>query len=250
MGYPLVAERRPAGSGRRRYQRPSNVLSMSLADMLDEIGRPNLEDDQLPFLGAGKGAPVDLFFSGNITVLKGPAIAVVGARDVSEAGAARARKLSRDLAAAGVTVVSGLAKGVDVNALRAAISVGGATAAVIGTPIAQAYPAEHGELQEEIAADHLLVSPFPDGQRVFPSNFPKRNRVMAALSDGSAIIEASDTSGTLHQAAECKRLGRWLFILQSVMDDQSLKWPKTFESYEKMRVIAKPDDVLDALAKG
>lgn len=248
MGYALMAEADSARR-RRRYRPPADVKTVSLHDLLESIGRPNLEEDQLPFLGAGKGAPVELFYSGQLDLLKRPAIAIVGARDVSEAGAARARRLSKELADSGVTIVSGLAKGVDVNAHRAAIASGGATAAVIGTPLSQAYPAEHGELQEDIAENHLLISPFPDGTRVFPSNFPKRNRVMAAVSDGSAIIEASDTSGTLHQAAECQKLGRWLFILRAVAEDPKLSWPANFIGKPKVKVISSTQEILDAISR-
>lgn len=248
MGYALVSDHRPEGR-KRRYRPPHDVRSTSLGTLLGEIGRPNLEDDQLPFLGAGKGAPVELFYSGSIDLLKQPAIAIVGARDVSEAGAARARRLSRELSEAGVTIVSGLAKGVDVNAHRSAISAGGATVAVIGTSLSQAYPAEHAELQEDIAERHLLISPFPEGSRVFPSNFPKRNRVMAAVSDGSAIIEASDTSGTLHQAVECQKLGRWLFILRAVAEDSKLTWPAKFIGKPKVVVVSSTQEILDALAR-
>lgn len=248
MGYALVAERKTEGR-RRRYNPPADVRRTSLAELLSEIGRPDLEDEQLPFLGAGKGAPVDIFYSGRPDLLKRPAIAIVGARDVSEAGASRARRLARELSEAGVTIVSGLAKGVDVNAHRSAISAGGATVAVIGTPLTQAYPAEHAELQEEIAARHLLISPFPEGSRVFPSNFPKRNRVMAAVSDGSAIVEASDTSGTLHQAAECQNLGRWLFILRAVAEDPKLTWPAKFIGRPKVRVVSSTQEIMDAIAK-
>ena len=70
---------------------------------------------------------------------------------------------------------------------------------------------------------------------------------MAALSDGTAIIEAGESSGTLHQAAECVRLGRWLFITQAMMDDTSLSWPRKFAQYEKFRVLSKTEDVLGAL---
>ena len=69
---------------------------------------------------------------------------------------------------------------------------------------------------------------------------------MAALSDGTVIIEAGETSGTIHQAAECVRLGRWLFVAQAVMDDLSLSWPKRFEGYEKFRVLRKTEDLLAA----
>src|SRR5205814_51885 len=109
-------------------------------------------------------------------------------------------------------IVSGLARGIDTAALMGAIEKGGRTVAVIGTPLDKAYPAENADLQTEIYSHHLLVTPFRIGEQVFKANFPKRNRVMAAISDATVIIEASDTSGTLHQAAECEKLGRWLFI--------------------------------------
>jgi DNA processing protein len=124
---------------------------------------------------------------------------------------------------------------------------GGRVAAVIGTPLDKAYPAENAELQHDIYRRHLLMTPFCVGERVFRSNFPTRNRVMAAISDATAIIEASDTSGTLHQAAECVRLGRWLFIAKSVVDDPQLTWPARFLGQPKVRVLVSTSDILDAI---
>jgi len=144
--------------------------------------------------------------------------------------------------------MSGLAKGVDTVAHRASIAAGGRTAAVIGTPISRAYPAENAELQMEIYSHHLLLSPFAEGEEVFRSNFPKRNRVMALLSDATVIIEASDTSGTLHQAAECQKNDRWLFILKSVVDDTRLTWPAKFLNHNKTMVLESTDDILKALS--
>jgi DNA processing protein len=146
-------------------------------------------------------------------------------------------------------VTSGLAKGVDTAALSAAIDAGGRVVAVIGTPLEKMYPAENAALQEAIYRDHLLVSPFPAGEQVYPSNFPKRNRVMAALSDASVIVEASDTSGTLHQAAECQRLGRWLFIMRAVAEDEDLKWPSKFIGKPKVAVLSTTSDVLRAVRR-
>src|SRR5690606_19370185 len=140
------------------------------------------------------------------------------ARNVSALGAGRARKIARALSSAGVVVTSGLAKGVDIEAHRSTLASNGDTIAVIGTPLEKCYPIEHASEQEEIAANHLLISQFKCGTRTFPSDFPKRNRVMAALTDASVILESSDRSGTLHQAAECVKLGRWLFIMKSVAD--------------------------------
>ena len=164
-------------------------------------------------------------------------MAVVGTREASSEGRAQARCLGRELAEQGVVVVSGLAKGIDTEALTAAISAGGVVVAVIGTPIDRAYPAENAPLQEKIAAEHLLISQFASGSRTFPSSFPARNRLMAALSDATVIIEASDSSGTLHQAAECVRLDRWLFIARSVMADRTLEWPSKFSGYPKVQTL-------------
>lgn len=194
-----------------------------------------------------EGLNLRVWCAGDVSLIKRRSIAIVGTRNVSQNGAARARKLAKELSDVGIVVFSGLAKGVDTEALQSAIRTGGRVVAVIGTPLDKAYPAENKRLQEKIYRDHLLVSQFENGRRVFPSHFPERNKLMAALSDGTAIIEAGETSGTLHQAAECKRLGRWLFIAQSLMNDHSLTWPRTFEGYEKCRVLSRTEDILEAV---
>lgn len=249
MGMHALIDDRPS-SPRRRYVAPRVTYDTTLDAVLAKCERPALDPRQTTFLAGGKsGVATTIHYAGNLNVLCRPAVAVVGSRAVSADGIARATRLSREIAQAGVTVVSGLAKGVDAAAHRAAIAVGGKTAAVIGTPLNQAYPAENSALQEEIAEYHLLLSQFEPGERVFQSNFPKRNRVMAAVSDGTVIIEASDSSGTLHQAAECERLGRWLFILRSVYENPELKWPKRFSGYSRMRVVSTSEDVIGAVIR-
>ncbi len=187
---------------------------------------------------------------GDLSLLQRPCVALVGTRAVSSEGAARTRRLARELVAAGVVVVSGLAKGVDAEAHRAAIEAGGRTIGVIGTAVQKAYPAENKHLQETIYREHLLVSPFQPHEVVQKHFFPKRNRVMAALSDATVIIEASDTSGTLHQAAECVRLGRWLFIARSLLEDRNVTWPKKFlGTSPRIRVLETTQDVLAAVQR-
>jgi DNA processing protein len=188
-----------------------------------------------------------LWCVGDTTLLRQKCVAIVGTRQVSPEGAARSRRLARELAAAGVVIVSGLAKGVDTEALNTAIDAGGRVVAVIGTPIDKAYPAENKRLQEKIYREHLLISQFAPGERVFPTNFPERNKLMAALSDATAITEAGDTSGTLHQAAECVRLGRWLLICKNVIENPSLTWPEKFRDYPNTRMLSITDDVLRVL---
>lgn len=191
--------------------------------------------------------PQTVFWRGNPELLRGPAVAVVGARKVSADGVKRARRVARELVSYGVTVVSGLAFGVDIVAHTSTIEAGGRTVAVLGTPLDVATPKAHEDVQEKIAREHLVVSQFRLGSRVFQSNFPQRNRVMAAVTDATVIIEASDTSGTLHQAAECVRLGRLLFVAKSVFDNKLLEWPKRFAAYEKLRVLERTEDVVAAI---
>ncbi|MDK1480386.1 DNA-processing protein DprA [Sinorhizobium sp. 6-117] len=206
-----------------------------------------LKEQQGLFKKAEERDPI-IFFAGDLNLLKAKSISVIGARSVSSEGILRATRISRELASAGVVVTSGLAKGVDTAAHIAAIGAGGRTISVIGTPLDKAYPAENADLQRDIYEHHLLVSQFHPGQRTFQSDFPKRNRLMAALSDGSVIVEASDTSGTLHQAAECVRLGRWLFIMRSVIENRTVSWPGRFLDNPKTVVLTSVEDILSRIA--
>jgi DNA processing protein len=241
------------GKGRKaQYTPPSpeDIRVLSLGAIVIGSGREALAENQLDLLrSGGKCQDVPIFAVGDVSLVNMPSVSIVGTRDVSDEGAARARRLARELCHAGVVIVSGLAKGVDTAAHKAAIDAGGRTIAVIGTPLSKAYPAENANLQEEIYKSQLLLTPFREGDTVFKSNFPKRNRVMAAISDATVIIEASDTSGTLHQAAECQRLGRWLFIAKSVVDDKALTWPARFIGQKNVAILESTDDVTERIKK-
>ena len=179
-----------------------------------------------------KYAPRELFLRGDQALLRrGPRVSVVGSRRASAEGLRRARVLSSALAHHGITVVSGLAAGIDRAAHEAAIEASGHTIAVIGTPLDGAYPKENRDLQERIARDHLLVSRFSLGHPVMPKNFPIRNRTMALLTDATVIVEAGEKSGTLHQGWEALRLGRLLLLLESVARDPALTWPAEMVRY-------------------
>ena len=128
-------------------------------------------------------------------------------------------------------VVSGLAEGIDTVAHQTALEAGGKTIAVIGTPLQQSYPASNAALQERMAREQLVVSQFPAGSPFQPRNFPIRNRTMALLTDATVIVEASEKSGTLHQGWEALRLGRTLFLMESVANDPSLSWPAEMIRY-------------------
>jgi DNA processing protein len=235
-----------------KYIAPVDVRRTDLRAILGRSGRGALEAKQLSFIDQGTGdraVPLPIWYAGDFDLVERRAIAVIGTRNVSDLGRKRANKFSRELVEQGIVVVSGLAAGVDAQALGSAIASGGRVIAVIGTPLDKAYPAANAELQQEIYRDHLLISQFEIGVRTFPSSFPARNRTMAAISDASVIIEASESSGTLHQAAECVRLGRWLGISKSVAEDPRLEWPSKFLSYEKCVVLESTDQFVERVYK-
>jgi DNA processing protein len=140
----------------------------------------------------------DLHARGAWPLREGPRVAIVGSRRPSPYGEAVAEQLAADLARSGVTVISGLALGIDAAAHRGALNSGGITVAVMGTGVDVVYPAAHFRLAEQIlAAGGALVSQFPDGTNPRRQNFPARNWTMAALSDVVVVVEAGEGSGAL-----------------------------------------------------
>jgi DNA processing protein len=179
-----------------------------------------------------KNAPAELYLAGDVDLLRqGSRVSVVGSRKVSELGVRRAAILCKALVEHGIVVVSGLAEGVDRVAHETAMAAGGRTVAVLGTPLDATYPEAHRALQERIVRDHLAVSQFASGAPVRRQNFPQRNRTMALLTDATVIVEAGEKSGTLHQGWEALRLGRPLFLLESVAIDPGLSWTKEMIHY-------------------
>jgi DNA processing protein len=179
-----------------------------------------------------KNAPKTLYFQGNAELLNhGPRVSIVGSRKASPEGLKRARLLARVLVENGVVVVSGLADGIDTAAHTSALEAGGETIAVIGTPLDKYYPAGNKDLQVRLAQEQLVVSQFPIGAPTTPKSFPIRNRTMALLSDATVIVEAGEKSGTLHQGWEALRLGRTLFLMESVANDPTLSWPREMIKY-------------------
>lgn len=236
---------------RRRYRGPTAdlVRRVPIASLIEGARTiPPAQQARLPGVDQG------VFCVGDVELVKRKSVAIVGSRKVSDEGAKRARQLARDLVRHDIVVVSGLAYGVDINAHTSAIEHGGKTIAVIGTPVDKAYPVAHAEMQERIYREHLLVSPFAIGAPTLPGNFPARNKVMAAISDGTCIVEAGDTSGSLHQARECIALGRWLFILRSVLKNAANTWPRNFlepadkSKAERVRVVDSIEDIVTALS--
>lgn len=179
-----------------------------------------------------KYAPEFLFTAGNYDFAQHhPRVSIIGTRKPTPMGVRNTVKVTKFLVDREVIIVSGLALGIDSIAHRTALSNGGKTIAVLGTPLDIYYPAQNKELQDEIAKNHLLISEFAYGRPVQRRNFPMRNRTMALISHASIIIEAGRTSGTEHQGWEALRLGRPLFIMDSLVNDDSLVWPQKLVEY-------------------
>ncbi len=166
--------------------------------------------------------PFLLHALGRLERLKLPAVAIVGSRDASRYGRDVAWRLARELSGAGVTIVSGFARGVDAAAHEAALEGPGGTIAVLGCGLDVHYPSEHRRLKERLASDNLLVSEYPPGTEPRPQNFPVRNRIIAGLCAGVVVVEASRRSGSLITARLANDFGRDVFAVPgSVFSDTS-----------------------------
>lgn len=151
--------------------------------------------------------PPALWYQGDLAALDAPAVAIVGSRAASPAALETAARLGSELAARGITVVSGLARGVDSAAHRGALQ-SGRTIAVLGSGLDRVYPREHVELSKGIARSGLLVSEYPLGTAPLGFHFPMRNRLISGLSSAVVVVEANEKSGSLITAACALEQGR------------------------------------------
>ena len=187
--------------------------------------------------------PIELlYYQGWWDLVESRSVAVVGTREPTKEGIARATRLVKELVKDNFTIVSGLASGIDTIAHETAIEKGGRTIAVIGTPLSQVYPKDNAELQRKIAREFLLISQVPVKRyerqdyrrnRLF---FPERNITMSALTETTIIVEAGETSGTLIQARAALNQGRKLFILDNCFR-KGLSWPQKFADKGAIRVV-------------
>ena len=168
-----------------------------------------------PLLRAVHDPPPGLFLRGAAEpdLLSQPAVAIVGARACSGYGASVARSLARELAAAGLIVVSGLARGVDAEAHRGALEAGGLTVAVLGCGVDRDYPAAHAELARRVAERGLVVAEYAPGVAPAPWRFPARNRIIAGMCAATVVVEARERSGALITADLALEEGREVFAV-------------------------------------
>ena len=176
---------------------------------------PRSSPDFPPLLRAIHDPPAGLFLRGvgQPEALAQPAVAIVGARACSGYGASVARSLGRELAAAGLVIASGLARGIDAEAHRGALEAKGATLAVLGCGIDRDYPAAHAELARRVADAGLIVSEYAPGVEPAPWRFPARNRIVAGLCAATVVVEARERSGALITADLALEEGRDVFAV-------------------------------------
>jgi DNA processing protein len=159
------------------------------------------------------GRPSILFVRGELTPADERAVAIVGTRRTTQYGRQAAEQVASELAQAGVTVVSGLARGIDTVAHRAALAAGGRTIAVLGSGVDIIYPSENRNLAEQIIESGAVVSEFVPGTKPDAQNFPARNRIVSGMSLGTVIVEAPARSGALITASFAADQGREVFVI-------------------------------------
>ena len=169
--------------------------------------------DYPPQLLESAGAPAVLFVLGDVSALASRQLAIVGARSATVTGRKTARDFASRFAGAGVTVTSGLALGIDAAGHEGALLAGGRTVAVCGTGLDRLYPAQHIALAAQIRQRGALVSQFPPGTPPLRCNFPRRNRVISALSLGTVVVEAARGSGSIITARHALKQGRAVFAV-------------------------------------
>lgn len=204
-----------------------------------------LDDDYPVNLRVIDNLPPFLFYRGELRDDDAYSVAVVGTRQPTREGLSRARKLAGRLAEARVTVLSGLAVGIDTAAHEASLEAGGRTIAVLGSGIRRIYPPGNVGLADRIANSGAVVSQFWPDAAPTSYNFPRRNVVTSGMGQGTVVVEASATSGAKMQARLAIEHGKQVFLLQSLVTER--EWAKRYLRRPRVYEIADVDDIVRAL---
>lgn len=191
--------------------------------------------------------PPLIYVDGQVTPDDDWAVAIVGTRDASPYGLRVAQRFAAGLAASGVTVVSGLALGIDGAAHRAALEAGGRTLAVLGCGLDAVYPARHRGLAAEIRRHGALISDYPLGTQPEPSNFPPRNRIISGLSLGTLVVEAGERSGALITVHFALEQGRETFAVPGSIDNRKSVGTNTLLQRGEAKPVMDVADILEEL---
>jgi len=187
--------------------------------------------------------PISLFARGRLDLLQSVMLGVVGTRRPTAYGIAAADRLSPDLAQAGLTIVSGMARGIDTAAHRSTLGIGGDTVAVFGCGVDLVYPAENRKLAGEIAEKGLLLSEFPMGSPAYPQNFPIRNRIISGMSVGILVVEGAQYSGSSITARMALDQQREVFAVPGNITSK-MSWGPNLLIKQGAKLVQEWNDVL------
>lgn len=188
--------------------------------------------------------PPLIFCRGNLKALEGMGVAIVGSRRATPYGLMMAKRLGRDLARAGLVVVSGLARGVDSESHWGCLEGGGLTIGVLGNGIDVVYPRENRELYSRVEKQGLLLTEFPPGTRPEPGNFPVRNRLISALSRGVVVVEAQEKSGAMITVGFALEQGKDVFAVPGPVTSPNSRGPHILLQ-EGARLVSGVADILE-----
>ena len=193
------------------------------------------------------GIPVVLYYKGLLKFLNKKSVAIVGTRKMTSYGAKVSRIFSGRLGKLGITIISGLARGIDTESHKACLAVGGMTVAVLGHGLDQIYPPENKYLAGEIVKrSGALISEFPPGYPILPENFVIRNRIVSGLSSCVLIIEGAEKSGTLTTATHAAEQGKTVFAVPGNITSPLSNAP-LFLLKNGARIATEPEDILEEL---
>lgn len=204
------------------------------------------DEDYPPLLKTLADAPPVLYVKGSLLPVDQNALSVVGTRKATHYGFEAAYKLSHALAAQNVTIISGLAHGIDTAAHRGALKAGGRTLAVLGCGIDQVYPADNHDLAQEVTGSGALISEFPVGTAPEGRNFPRRNRIISGLALGVLVVEAPPGSGALITADTAAEQGRDVFAVPGNIFNKSSQGSNRLIQ-EGAKLVQTATDILDEL---
>lgn len=238
-------------AGRRTFSRSAAQKEFELARR-QNIRLLAFDDPEYPEnLRAAEDAPPVIYVRGQITCLQQPlSLSIVGARNASLNGRKLASQISCELTSQGVMIVSGMARGIDTAAHKGAmfaLNRTGSTVAVLGTGIDIAYPAENQKLCEQIAGQGAVISEFPLGTEPSAGNFPRRNRIVSALTDGTLVVEASLHSGSLITARLALEQGRDVFAVPGFPTDERSAGPNKLIK-DGAFLVENAEDILNVLS--